>query len=583
MFTDRYRLDLVGPFGLFTADGERIDLRSKKSIALIALLATAPSGVRTRNWLQAMLWGTRETQQAQSSLRRELANLAALFLRHEASNLLIRENQRVQLNLDLMEIDLHRIALSTDTRQFFVDSGDFLEGIDLPGCDEFEDWLRRQRARTADLLTVQFPEPPQSHSGAQEVLGGPLPPVSDLLTNSSPSLPPKPSVTVLPFKPTSGNGQAWLGARLAEEIGLVLTLFPQLFVVDSNAASVLDGRGLTAIEIADALGVRYILAGSVQQSGNNTRIAVRLLDAVSGQQQWTRTFEAAGKDLATAVQEITHAVAPQIWTQIDLSERHRAILQPIRDRTTYELYWRANALFREGSSEGTLEAIRLTDELVALNPACALSAALAAICNGTAFRFAWTVDPESTRRAATVHLQNALRLGAENVEAIGYAAGTLVLIGGDMNLADRLVGHALAALPNYQPTLFWGGFVDMAMGKAARARERLELSLRINPSSGARAYAIAGIGISHLMEGSAEKALPLLQHATVFVPGNLLLHAAVVGAAVFCGEVDLAREAVERVDALGGEHFALELLRDPRQRALLAHALATARSNASAN
>lgn len=52
---EKYRLDLIGPFGLFTPDGRRIDITSKKSIALIALIIVSPSGVRSRRWLQNML------------------------------------------------------------------------------------------------------------------------------------------------------------------------------------------------------------------------------------------------------------------------------------------------------------------------------------------------------------------------------------------------------------------------------------------------------------------------------------------------------------------------------------------------
>lgn len=95
---DKYQLQLIGPFGLFAPSGVRIEISSKKAIALIALLATAPSGERSRRWLQAMLWGTREHEQAQTSLRREVSTLSKQLEVRGAGELLLRSSQRIGLS-----------------------------------------------------------------------------------------------------------------------------------------------------------------------------------------------------------------------------------------------------------------------------------------------------------------------------------------------------------------------------------------------------------------------------------------------------------------------------------------------------
>ena len=60
----RFRLRLAGTFRLFAPDGERIDIPSRKGAALVALLATADDGERTRTWLQDRLWGLRARQRS---------------------------------------------------------------------------------------------------------------------------------------------------------------------------------------------------------------------------------------------------------------------------------------------------------------------------------------------------------------------------------------------------------------------------------------------------------------------------------------------------------------------------------------
>jgi DNA-binding SARP family transcriptional activator len=74
-----YTLNLLGTFRLNGPAGERVDVASKKGMALIALLAMAPDGERSRGWLQDKLWGKRQQVEARGSLRRELSNLRKIL------------------------------------------------------------------------------------------------------------------------------------------------------------------------------------------------------------------------------------------------------------------------------------------------------------------------------------------------------------------------------------------------------------------------------------------------------------------------------------------------------------------------
>lgn len=576
----RYRLKLVGPFGLFCPAGERIEISSKKGIALIALLAAAPDGVRSRVWLQSMLWGTRDTPQAQSSLRRELATLCGTLSAHGAEHLLVREPQRIRLKLDLVDVDvlemeLGRAASSAASRD------DFLEGLDIRGCEEFEDWLREQRSRIEGLQEIHIPQPSRPLPSAHQVLGAALPSQTDLLSTTPPQLPPKPSVAVLPFthlgRPEDAN---WLGSGIAHEVGMTLAQYPQLFVVSTHSAVALAERRLTHVEMARQLGVRFLLDGTIRQIGPKLRVSVNLIDGRTGLQVWANSMDGRTDDLFTLQEAVATMAAPRIWTHIDLAERYRCLRERASSTTNYELYWRANALFRSWEREATLEALELTDELTSLDPNCALSSGLAAFCNGVAFAFRWTDDPLATRRAAILHHQNSLRHGASNVESLGYVAGTLISIGGDLSLANRIIDHALSLLPAYQPTLFWGGWVDIVGGHPARGRERLELALRINPASGVRAYSLTGIGVANLMEGDMDGAYAMLNEAAVQIPHYPLTLAALCVAAASTGNAETAARAAAALDAIGGADVALSILQDSDHRRLLSAGLSGVRAGA---
>lgn len=135
-----FRLNLLGTFRLIAPDGKRIDIASRRGIALVAMLAMAPDGERTRTWLQDRLWSRRQRPQSQSSLRRELSNVRKC-LRPHAAALLSADHHRVRLNLDLLHVD----ALGTLPVLPSSVTGEFLEGFDIEGEEGVEDWLREQR------------------------------------------------------------------------------------------------------------------------------------------------------------------------------------------------------------------------------------------------------------------------------------------------------------------------------------------------------------------------------------------------------------------------------------------------------
>ena len=77
--------------------------------------------------------------------------------------------------------------------------------------------------------------------------------------------------------------------------------------------------------------------------------------------------------------ELAQAIAPQIWTHIDLAERHRGLLLPIQMDNSYHVYWRANALFHQWTPVSISEALALTTTLVAQEPHSGWAAAINAL------------------------------------------------------------------------------------------------------------------------------------------------------------------------------------------------------------
>lgn len=571
----RFRLNLLGPFGLFTADGNRIAISSQKAMALIAIVALSAGGVRSRRKLETMLWGSRAPKQAQDSLRRELSNLRKMLGEQGAGELLICETKRVALAIDRLDVDVFALGLrAPDARTRFA--GDFLEGIDLPDCDEFEDWLREERDLVRDMIERILPEPIEPLPSASEIFGGAVPSARETLAlGALPVPPPKPSIAVLPFTVLGPDPKPWLGIGLAGEISVCLSGFPQLFIVSSNASLILAEEGRSRTDIASLLGVRYLLEGTILNDGDNLRVLASLIDGTSGEQFWSDTFVGQIDASFSFQDEIAGKIAPQIWTKVDNAERQRSLRLTGPISGDYERYWRANALFRTWEREAIAEALDLTLQLGNDNPTCPWSTSLAAYCCSIAYLMNYSPDREAILHRSIKNYQAAMRFGADNVEALGYCAGTLMNIGGDLEMADRIIGRAMHLLPAHQPTLFWGGWVDVLRGDSARAAERLELALRINPATGARGQTMSGIGYTALQRGAIEEAYEFFGEADRAAPGFPPTQLGLCVSAQLLGKHEQA-QALASVLATGPGLALARKMRRPADRDLLEAILSAA-------
>ncbi len=567
---DMFKLELFGPLRLHAPGGQRIPIASQKGMALLALLATSPSGERSRSWLQDQLWGSRAEEQAQGSLRRELANLRQA-LATAGEPVLTSDRDRVALDTARFWIDIR------DAGQGVAGGCAFLEGLDLPGEEAFEDWLRDQRctigARSQQARAAGV-------SVTIDAVGSALPSEVELVTGTGFALPLKPSIAVLPFTDFSAQGSAeGLADGIADEISVTLAGYSTLFVIASDSSLTYRDPTIDRAEICRQLGVRYLLSGTVRRAGDRVRVNVRLLDGIAGIQVWAAGFEDSCDQIFALQDRIAVGVAPQIDSTIEISERQRALIRPVQSADAYHLFWRANALFRQWGRSAMLEAIDLTEQVLEIEPTNAWAAGLAAFCHGSAFASRWTDRPEENLAAAHRYYDLAMQHGGDDPFVLGYAAGTLIGIGGDMKIADHLIERALVLQPRSPSQLFWGAWVDVAMGNLERAKERFQLALRINPRSAGRPYSITGIGVCLLALGRLDDAIVVLEEAVQHLPGYPVTVAALCVAHAFSGRLEQAQSYARELRMIGGVEPVLGILNNPDHRKLLEAGIAMAEAH----
>ena len=119
-------------------------------------------------------------------------------------------------------------------------------------------------------------------------------------------LPDKPSIAVLPFVNMSGDPkQEFFSDGITEDIITALSKIPKLFVIARNSTFTYKGKPVKVKQVSEELGVRYVLEGSVQRSGDRVRITAQLIDALSGNHLWSERYDRDLKDLFALQDEVT--------------------------------------------------------------------------------------------------------------------------------------------------------------------------------------------------------------------------------------------------------------------------------------
>jgi adenylate cyclase len=195
------------------------------------------------------------------------------------------------------------------------------------------------------------------------------------------ALPDKPSLAVLPFQNMSGDPeQEYFADGMVEEITTAIARLPWLFVIARNSSFFYKGKAIDVKQVAQELGVRYVLEGSVRKGGNRVRITGQLIDAATGNHIWADRFDGALDDIFDLQDQVASSVVGAIEPRLRLSEIERAARKPTDNLGAYDLYLRALAQSYRYSEEGFSEAVALLRQALAIDPSYAPAAAMVGWC-----------------------------------------------------------------------------------------------------------------------------------------------------------------------------------------------------------
>ena len=182
-------------------------------------------------------------------------------------------------------------------------------------------------------------------------------------------LPDKPSIAVLAFDNMTGDtAQEYFSDGISENIITTLSKSSSFFVVARNSTFRYKGEPADIKKIAEELGIRYVLEGSVQKSEDRVRISAQLIDAVVGNHLWAERYERDLQDIFSVQDEITMAIVTAL--QVKLTEGDQAYMwsRKNRDINVYMKFLEATSLVRQGTKESIIRYGQIGKEIVDMAP-----------------------------------------------------------------------------------------------------------------------------------------------------------------------------------------------------------------------
>ena len=310
-------------------------------------------------------------------------------------------------------------------------------------------------------------------------------PVSQAETSSV--LAPQKSIAVLPFTDLSDDQRnAFLADGVQDDILTTLSKIADLKVIGgSSVGSYTPDTPRNLPEIANALGVGYIVEGSVRQNRTHVSITAQVTDARTNTRLWNESYERNLDEVFAVPSEIVQRIVSQLQAQVLPKEEAAIRERPTKDLAAYGSYVRAKRLIvtvaLNGQIEGKLrEAITLLEEAVARDPDfylayCQLSAA-------HDYMYFFGLDHTSARlSAADAALQAVVRLRPDAAETHLARANFFYRCYLDYNAAREELAAAQHGLPNNSQIFELAGYIDRRQGLWNESTRNLERAIQLDP------------------------------------------------------------------------------------------------------
>ena len=322
-------------------------------------------------------------------------------------------------------------------------------------------------------------------------------------------LPDKPSLAVLPFDNLSGDSsQDYFSDGITESIITALSNVSNLFVIARNSTFTYKGKPVKVQQVAEELGVRYVLEGSLQKSGDRVRITAQLIDALTGHHLWAENYDREFGDIFALQDDITEHVTLALQVKLTEGEQARIRRGHMDNPEAYEYWLRGRETYMSFTKENNDQARKLWEKAAELDPNNSWLWQQIGWTYYRDARFGWTDTPAQSLVRAEELARKTLAVDDSNAEA--YCLLSVVYMSRREN--DKAVEYgerALALSPDFTDITATIAIPFMYSGRPEEAIELVKNAMRLSPYY--PAWYLPVLGFAYRFTGQYEEAIALLE------------------------------------------------------------------------
>ena len=340
-------------------------------------------------------------------------------------------------------------------------------------------------------------------------------------------LPDKPSIAVLPFVNMSGDlEQEYFVDGITEDIITALSKFRWFFVIARNSTFTYKGKPVNVKQVAQDLGVQYVLEGSVRKAGKRVRITAQLIDASTGHHVWAERYDRDLEDIFEMQDEITKNIVASVGPEFFSAEMQRAHRKEVRSLDAWDYVMRASSHHSRYTRKGAAEAKHLLRKAIELDPMSAEAFCLLAFTHLMQMQFGWSGPTVESVQEAAKAAQSAVAVDDRDAWA-HTALGLVDMFSRRYDNAIRRLERAIDLNPNLANAYGGLGQALALAGEYDAAVTQINKAVRLSPHDPFMVYWFGYLGLAAFAaeryEDACEWGLKVVQEKPRFPGGHRLL------------------------------------------------------------
>jgi len=365
------------------------------------------------------------------------------------------------------------------------------------------------------------------------------------------AIPEKPSIAVLPFINLSNDSsQEYFVDGLTEDLITDLSRVSGLFVIARNSSFAYKGKQVALEQLANELGVRYLVEGSARKIDSGLRLNIKLIDMHTGGNLWAQRYDSEIEHVFEIQNEVVARIVDALSVNVTEIERAYSDFQETHNRQSYDSFLKGWAEYQKHTPESFARAIEHFENAVAEDPGYGRAFAALAAIYWEAYQKLWY------RRLGISPRSLAWQQANEYLSRSMVAPTPLAhKVASSMLLTNRRFDEALIeakraiAIDGNNPT----GFSAMAdimisMGEPDRAEPLIRKAMRLDPRN-KDAYLFI-LGKAALIRGEVAEAIASLETVTQNQPDDRLAWMVLISAYGLNGQANKAGEALGALNQL---------------------------------